>query len=202
MKIFLASLCLLTTIAAQAANFPYISLNNKTNRISDNGTAPTYNGVAIGGGGSAPVGTVVNTGASTIGAVPSYSDASGTNVAPSTVTITSNTLFAPIIAAGQIQVYQDTITHAGSVVIDFSSTNAHYLALTGNVTFVTLNLATNRTARFKILGTTTNSTPAFPSWHFVGGSPTVITANKFSMLSLEAWGSNDTNVFAAFSEEQ
>lgn len=41
---------------------------------------------AGGGGGSAPVGTVVNTGASTIYAIPYYLDATGTNIAPSLLT--------------------------------------------------------------------------------------------------------------------
>ncbi len=51
MKTFLASLLMFVTFAAQAANFPYIRLNGTTNQISDNGTAMTRNGVAVGGGG-------------------------------------------------------------------------------------------------------------------------------------------------------
>lgn len=46
------TLALLTTLSlclsAHAASFPYITLNGQTNRLSDNGTVPTYNGTPIG----------------------------------------------------------------------------------------------------------------------------------------------------------
>lgn len=53
MRILFVLCCLLiAALPSSAANFPYIRLNGKTNQISDNGTALTRDGVAIGGGSS------------------------------------------------------------------------------------------------------------------------------------------------------
>lgn len=60
MKTLLASILLFVTFAVQGANFPYIRLNNKTNQISDNGSAMTFNGVAVGTGGGGFAGAVSN----------------------------------------------------------------------------------------------------------------------------------------------
>lgn len=50
--IFTLAVLALSLAVGNAANFPYIRLNGKTNQISDNGTALTRDGVAIGSGGS------------------------------------------------------------------------------------------------------------------------------------------------------
>lgn len=101
------------------------------------------------------------------------------------------------------QAYQGSLTHAGTVTLDFDAVNTvASMTLTGNVTFATSNLATNRTYRLKITGTSTNATPTFPAWNFLGGAPSTITASKVGMLSLEAWGTADTDVVAAYAESQ
>jgi len=120
------------------------------------------------------------------------------------VMTTSDPLFGVITAKKSFRVYQGSLTHAGTVTLDFdATTTVNALTITGNVTFATSNLATNRTYRLKITGTSTNATPTFPAtWNFLGGAPTVITASKVGMLSLEAWGTTDESVVAAFSEAQ
>ena len=102
------------------------------------------------------------------------------------------------------QNYQGALTHAGTVTLNFNAANTvAAITLTGNVTFATSNLQTNRTYRLKIIGTATNSIPTFPAtWKFLGGAPTVITSNQWSMLSLESWGTTDASVVAAFGESQ
>jgi hypothetical protein len=108
-----------------------------------------------------------------------------------------------LTATKAFQAYQGSLTHAGTVTLDFdTTTTVNAITLTGAVTFATSNLATNRTYRLKITGTSTNAVPTFPAWKFLGGAPSVITASKVSMLSLEAWGSADANVVAAWAEEQ
>lgn len=87
-------------LASLAASFPYVTLNNKTNRLSDNGSALTFNGSAIGGG-SAPVGTVVASGTNAAGMAPRAADNTGTNV----VWINPLTTNAPAIAAGSPAVF-------------------------------------------------------------------------------------------------
>lgn len=87
----------LLTANAAAANFPYIRLNNQTNRISDNGTALTRDGVAIGGG-AGTVGTMINTGTPAVGALPAATDTTGTNWGPSLVTITNGAVWSATTA--------------------------------------------------------------------------------------------------------
>lgn len=129
---------------------------------------------------------------------PAIGVATGTSVA-----LTGVASATTISATKAFQAYQGSLTHAGTVTLDFdATTTVNSITLTGAVTFATSNLATNRTYRLKITGTSTNATPTFPAWKFLGGAPTTITASKVSMLSLEAWGASDANVVAAWSEEQ
>lgn len=53
--------CLMLPVAAHAAAFPYITLNKHTNQLSDNGTALTFNGSAIGGANWVASGTTNST---------------------------------------------------------------------------------------------------------------------------------------------
>lgn len=119
------------------------------------------------------------------------------------VTASADVQGAVLQSTKAIRSYQGSLTHAGTVTLDFdATTTVNPLALTGNVTFVTSNLASNRTYRVRITGTSTNATPTFPAWNFLGGAPSTITASKVGMLSLEAWGTTDASVVAAYAEAQ
>lgn len=111
---------------------------------------------------------------------------------------------ATVTATKAFQSYQGTLTHAGSMALDFdATTTVNQISLTGAVTFTTSNLATNRNYRLLIKNVqATNCTPTFPSWKFLGGAPSTITAGQWGMLSLEAWGTTDASVVAAYSESQ
>ena len=67
----------------------FLTLSGLTNQITDDGTNVLYNGVAIGGAGEIVTNSVVNSGTPTSGSVPKYTDATGTNIQPSKVTLTS-----------------------------------------------------------------------------------------------------------------
>lgn len=74
-------------------------------------------------------GTVINAGASALNAVPTYSDTTGTNVAPSTVTITSGALSAP----GALISGTSTTNNAGQLQLAVTN-QAYHLTLTPGLT--------------------------------------------------------------------
>lgn len=95
---------------------------NLTNAL---GFIPATNGV---GGGSAPVGTVVNTGASTNTAVPTYTDATGTNIGPSTVTISSGSMKVPgtiVFGTGGESNSVDSMVLISRILDDSNAGNGH-----------------------------------------------------------------------------
>lgn len=155
-----------------------------------------------------PTGTVVNTGASTVGAVPRYTDLTGTNVAPTGVTISGSDLTGAVLQSTKaFRSYQGSLTHAGTVTLDFdATTTVNSISLTGAVTFALSNLATNRTYRLRIANPqATNCTVTLPSntsTNFLGGAPTTITAGKVAMWSLESWGAANADVISAWAETQ
>lgn len=102
---------------------------------------------------------------------------------------------------------QLALAHTGNVSLDFTTfwTECDFTGCTGAVTFVTTNL--NAGHKYVVFGRNTNSvnvTPTFPSWRWAtgGGPPPVITAYKSFVLSLSCRSASDTNVFAAYGEEQ
>lgn len=95
------------------------------------------------------------------------------------------------------------LTYAASVEIDFTSTDDYRsLSLTGDVIFTTANRAAPRTRTIRILSDGSIRNFTFPAWIFVGGSaPTSIAANKTGILSVTAFGANDTDIVAAYAVE-
>jgi len=186
MKSLLTALCLFVTVSAFGANFPYIRLNNQTNRISDNGSAMTFNGVAVGSGGGGFVGavsnSVVTSGLLAVGAGKTNGIAATAAHINSTLGFTpasSNTLvstYAPIaspaltgtptINGASIETQltnrmlfptQVALTHAGTVTLDFTPFRSEAsLTLTGSVTFATSNLVS--TNGYTIYGRNTQAT--------------------------------------------
>lgn len=94
--LFIIAALVLSLAVSNAANFPFIRLNGKTNVVSDNGTNLTYNGSPLAGGS----GSSTNTLLSLTPASPQSIAFSVTNgitqwlVATGTVTITSASLSA------------------------------------------------------------------------------------------------------------
>lgn len=92
----------------------------------------------------------------------------------------------------------------GTITLDFTSANYRSTGvLTGPLTFASSNLATGRsvTVRVRNGGTTQNLT--FPvAWTFIGNKPNFISSGKTGVLTLMAFGTNNSDVIAAWGSEQ
>lgn len=101
-------------------------MNNSINAGAPNGTGAKVHwsqllGVPAGfadgtddGGGGGTSGTMINTGASTVSAVPRYTDTTGTNLAPSSVTIDANGLMA-LDSADSITIGSSVLQSSGLI---------------------------------------------------------------------------------------
>lgn len=137
-------LALLGMVSAQAAENPnkvtnlkplntgnivssgYLSLSGQSNRVTISGGALLLDGSPIVG--SSTVGTMINSGASLAGSIPRASDATGTNYAPSKITITSLTnLQAGTLTASNSVTVAGTTSFAPSVA---NGTTPHVLDTT------------------------------------------------------------------------
>lgn len=98
---------------------------------------------------------------------------------------------------------QSSLTYAATTDLDFAGVGARAVDLTGNVTFTTSNRAAGRMLKVKILADGSLRTFTFPAgWKWVGAAaPASIAASKTAILSIEAWGSNDSDVVAAYAVE-
>lgn len=109
-------------------------------------------------------------------------------------------LHGPLIEGRKaFQAFQGTLTHAGSVTLDFDATaTVNSMTLTGNCTFAFSNLATNRTVRVLLKNAqSTNCTLTLP-----GGTQGFFTgtlSNGWHMLSAESWGTVASNVWVSTS---
>ncbi len=94
---------------------------------------------------------------------------------------------------------QTALTYAATTDIDLTVVGVRTLSLTGNVTFTTSNRAAGRRASLKIAADSSTRTFTFPAWVFVGAAaPANIAANKVARLTLEAYGTADTDIIAAY----
>lgn len=96
---------------------------------------------------------------------------------------------------------QTVLTYAATTDIDFNLAAYRTLALTGNVTFTTSNRAAAKSVTVKILCDGTPRTFTFPAWKFMSTAPTGIAAGKTGILSVTAFGANDSDCVAAYAVE-
>lgn len=114
----------------------------------------------------------------------------------------ASAVYSPVISASAFSQQQGTLTNSASILLDFGGTTvANSLTATGSIQFTSSNLAAGRNYRIAITGGGTNSSVSFPAWKFLTVQPTIFTAGKSSMLSLESWGTTDANVYAWFQEQ-
>lgn len=115
-------------------------------------------------------------------------------------TFTSDVTFNSRILVDKWTNNQSALTYAGTTDIDFDGLSAKTLSLTGNVTFTTSNKAAGRLKKIKILCDGTLRTFTFPAgWIFIGGAaPASIAISKTAILTLECWGTADTDIIAAY----
>lgn len=97
------------------------------------------------------------------------------------------------------------IASAPDVTLDFNANNVGYfrLALGNDANFRTVNLASGRELCVRIDAGGFDRALTFPAgWKFLGAAaPTSLTAGKSAMLSLVAFGDEDTDVLAGYSAE-
>ncbi len=95
-----------------------------------------------------------------------------------------------------------TLAYAGSVAIDFASSLETFktIALTGDVTLTSSNLAAGRMVFVRIVADGTNRTVTMPGgWVFLeADAPFVVQANKTALLQLISFSTTDANVVARF----
>lgn len=102
-------------------------------------------------------------------------------------------------SAYRVELGDETLNYAASVDVDMNSRAWKLLTLAGNVAFTTSNRANKRETSIKIVCDGTNRTFSFPSWVFVGGAaPGSIAAGKTAVLSLRAFGANDSDIIASY----
>lgn len=107
-----------------------------------------------------------------------------------------------LTTAKNVALVQSTLTYAASVEVDFAGDAVKQLALTGNVTFTTANLAAGRSITIEITCDGTPRTFNFPAWKFVGAAaPSGIAASKVAILTLYSTTGADAGVRAAYAEE-
>jgi hypothetical protein len=97
----------------------------------------------------------------------------------------------------------DALTYAASVAIDLdpSLPPLKSVALTGDITFTTSNVAAARNVSVRVIGDTVSRNLVFPAgWTWLGGAaPTVLEANKVAILSIAAFGATDSTIVASWS---
>lgn len=109
---------------------------------------------------------------------------------------------APVIESTKaFQAYQGTLTHAGTVTLDFDgTTTVNSLTVTGALTLAFSNLATNRTYRLLMKNAqATNCALSLPAG--VHGYYTTVLSNGWHMASFEAWGTVASNVWVSTSSD-
>jgi hypothetical protein len=97
-----------------------------------------------------------------------------------------------------------TITYASQITLDFATRDKQMatVSLTGNLEFLTSNLANGREVRLRLVCDATQRTLTFPTdWKFVCLKPANIAASKVAILSLAAFGTTNADVIAAYAAQ-
>jgi hypothetical protein len=122
-------------------------------------------------------------------------------------TIASQAADAVSLTGGlaELDVYRaknDSISYAGSVALDFSSAakTTQTIALTGNLTITSSNLASGRAKFIRLTADASTRTLSFPAgWTFLNSTaPGSLPAGKTALLFLIAFGTTDSTVVASY----
>jgi len=96
-----------------------------------------------------------------------------------------------------------TLTYAATVTPDFTGDDYKTVTLTGDIDFTaSSNRAAGRSVVIRVVGDGSQRTLAFnASWTFLGTKPATLAANKDAVLSLTAFGANESDVVACWGVE-
>ena len=113
-------------------------------------------------------------------------------------------VFINLAEAPQVKSPIYTVPYAASIALSFAENDNKKLTLTGNVTFTTASSgrAAGRGMDVLIEAGAASRTLTFPSgWRFIGIKPASIPASKVAILSLRAYGPNETDIIAVWGEQ-
>jgi hypothetical protein len=121
--------------------------------------------------------------------------------------LSGGTMTGAIVTNKQVETTLVTLGTSGTITVDLSSSMLQTTGtLTGNITsLVTSNRAAGRSATLRIINGGTNRTITYSaSWRWVGTKPAsgfTLNANKVGILTLTAFGTNETDIIAAWAVE-
>lgn len=108
-----------------------------------------------------------------------------------------------LVSATRYETTISAISYATTVTLDMSSNNLQTLALTGDVTLNTSNLASGRAKQVIVSADSSTRNITFPSWVWLGSAaPASIAANKKALLTLIATSTTDGSVYATWTVQQ
>lgn len=108
-----------------------------------------------------------------------------------------------LVSATRYETVISSITYASTVTLDFSTNNFQTIALTGDITFNTSNLASGRAKQVIISAGASARNITFPSWVWLGtGTPTSLAASKSALLTLISTSTTDGAVYATWTVQQ
>lgn len=124
----------------------------------------------------------------------------------SSPTLAGNFTFTGTITAqNEVQAYRfrgtpAALSYGTTTTIDFATRDMLDLGLTGNVGFLTSNLAAGRQVLIRITTDASIRTfSSFPAWKFIGSAaPATQAASKVAHLRLTSWGTTDADVVAEY----
>jgi len=99
-----------------------------------------------------------------------------------------------------LRITGETLSYTPLVTLDFSTFGWKSVALGGDVEFIGSNQDVDREVAVRILAGSAARTLVFPAgWVWLGAAaPVTIAANKTAVLSLRAFGPNDSDVLASY----
>lgn len=97
----------------------------------------------------------------------------------------------------------ESLAYAASVALDFLEGGLKTVSLTGNIEFTTSNKASGRMLMVRVVADGSSRNYTLPAgWTFVGSAaPASIASGKVGVFSLTCFGSNDSDIVAAYAEE-
>lgn len=96
------------------------------------------------------------------------------------------------------------ITYGATVNLDLEALagQVRTLTLTGPVTFTTSNRAAGRSVTLRLVAGAAQRNLTFPvEWPFVSPKPASLAANKIAYLTIDCWGTAETDIVAAYSAQ-
>ncbi len=85
-----------------------------------------------------------------------------------------------------------------TVDLDLLDNEYQTISITTNTTFTTSNRASGRTKTIRIINDSTVHTLTFPGWGFVGTKPIDIDISKRAILTITAFGTDDSDIISAY----